>query len=92
MPKKTTATHSPKSLRATCERVRSLLLVPEAVADKLAQLGIEQITIGANSAVKRAMKDLSRWATACNDALTDELYRRGMFQADTPRKKKEPKD
>lgn len=42
---------------------------------------VEELEIDYQASLLRAMQELTRWSRACEMAFTEELQRRGLFQA-----------
>lgn len=75
------AQHTPKTIRAACDRLAALLAVPRGIADAMETHGIEEMGIDSQAGMLCAMDDLARWARAAEMALTDHLNANGAFAA-----------
>ena len=89
--KTTKGTHSAKSLKKAAERIQALVAPALRIAEDMPHSGIASLTVGAQSALERAMEDCNRWARACEAAYTAELNRQGAFQAEEQHSAEQPK-
>jgi hypothetical protein len=69
------------SIQTSLSRLQSLLAGGQTVAATMEGHGIRAIPIKYQAALIRAMQDLNRWTRSADAALTDEMQRRGLFQA-----------
>jgi hypothetical protein len=73
--------HDHKSLENSISRVEQLLSSARRVATEMARLKIGQILISNQASFGCSLRDLGRWARACEDAWTDKLKDIGYFKA-----------
>lgn len=89
---KSSVTHSPASLLAAVARIHAILVGPARVADDMRQRGIDELVISNQPSLLCAVNDLTRWQSACEEALNAHLAASGQFAALTPSKtKKRPR-